>query len=68
MSDLTYEYPAEVVMQRARENRAMHEENERLRAALTWAVEWMERYEGETMPEWKAWAVRGRAALSGAMS
>ena len=31
MSDLTYEYPAEVVMQRARETRAMIEENERLR-------------------------------------
>lgn len=34
MSDLTYEYPAAVVMQRARETRAMIEENKRLRAAL----------------------------------
>jgi hypothetical protein len=34
MSDLTYEYPAEVVMQRARETRALVDENARLRAAL----------------------------------
>ena len=34
MSDLTYEYPAEIVMQRARETRAMVAENKRLRAAL----------------------------------
>lgn len=33
MNDLTYEYPAEVVMQRARETRAMVEENKRLRKA-----------------------------------
>ena len=39
-----------------------------LRAALTWAVEWMENYEGEVMPEWRAWQARGRAALQGAMS
>lgn len=37
-----------------------------LLAALTWAVEWMERYEGETMPEWREWQVRGRDALAAA--
>jgi hypothetical protein len=35
MSDLTYEYPAEVVMQRARESRAMQAEVHLLRDVLT---------------------------------
>lgn len=34
-----------------------------LRDALAWAVEWMERWEGEVMPEWREWQARGRAAL-----
>lgn len=37
-----------------------------LRDELVWAVEWMERYEGEVMPEWREWQERGRAALSAA--
>jgi hypothetical protein len=31
--------------------------------ALTWAVEWMDNYEGQCMPEWREWATRGRAAI-----
>lgn len=38
MSDLTYEYPADVVMQRARENRAMHDKNTLLRDVLAQIV------------------------------
>jgi hypothetical protein len=34
-----------------------------LRDALAWAVEWIERYEGEVMPAWREWQQRGRAAL-----
>lgn len=30
---------------------------------LEWAVEWMESFEGQTMPGWDAWAVRARQAL-----
>lgn len=33
-------------------------------AELRWAVEWMEHYEGECMPEWREWALRGRKALN----
>ena len=39
-----------------------------LKDALTWAVKWMEQYEGETMPEWREWAARGRAALDKAVA
>lgn len=38
-----------------------------LRDALAWAVEWMEHYDGEVMPEWRAWSSRGRAALDAAV-
>lgn len=32
--------------------------------ALTWAVNWMDRYKGETMPEWREWADRARTAIA----
>lgn len=38
-------------------------ENARVRDALIWAVEWMEQWEGEVMPEWREWQARARAAL-----
>lgn len=37
---------------------------EQMETELRWAVEWMERYEGQTMPEWREWAARGRTALN----
>lgn len=52
MNDLTYEYPAEVVMQRARETRAMIEENERLRSivsSLRTTADEIERLGGDAM-------------------
>lgn len=32
--------------------------------ALKWAVEWMEQYEGETMPGWRVWQASARAAIA----
>jgi hypothetical protein len=37
-----------------------------LLASLTWAVEWMENYEGECMPEWREWQQGARAVLDAA--
>jgi hypothetical protein len=42
---------------------ASEQEAARLRAALTWGVEWIEAWPGECMPEWREWSERGREAL-----
>jgi hypothetical protein len=31
---------------------------------LTWAVQWIEGWEGETMPEWREWAAKARHAIN----
>lgn len=67
MSDLTYEYPAEVVMQRARETRALIEENERLRAALQEIAEGCGHVRCHAYP-WIRLARKALAAPKGAMS
>lgn len=30
---------------------------------LSWAVDWLDRFEGQCMPEWREWQERARAAL-----
>lgn len=75
MSDLTYEYPAEVIMERARQTRAMIEENERLCKALADLILFAEEhvelsYRDADVPQMVADPIleRARAAHQGAMA
>jgi hypothetical protein len=39
-------------------------QNAELLAALEWPVAWLDAWEGQTMPEWREWAEKARAAIA----